>query len=344
MRVEKLTISNFRNHEHFKAHFDKDINLVIGKNGAGKTNILEAIFFMSTTISHRTGSTSDLILKGKDSFSISGKIRDGEMGMDISLSYSKGKGFNAKLNSSKVSRSGLISRFPVVMFAPEDIEMIQGPPEKLRRVINVVMSQIDPAYMRLLIDYNKALVDRNIVLKERDNNSGKDRHLILKTWTNSVNGYALKVSSRRREFTEILNETVHDVIDEIGIKDTIELKYWERPFLGEESIARDIRFAHTTWGPHRETLCFFMNGKNVRKFSSRGEARMAVLVFRLAVWKILKKKIGKQPVVLLDDIFSELDEEKRKLIAARLNNVQSIIATTEIPDDIKGHNISVVAI
>lgn len=334
MIIKELTIINFRNHKNFKINFKEGTNIIVGKNGAGKTNILEAIFLMSTTISHRTNLINDLIKEGKDAFNIMGRINDNSGKLDIGIEYKKGEGLKAGINFSRVKRKALIERFPVVAFSPEDIEMLKGSPDKLRKIMNIINSQIKPPYINYLIRYKKLLKERNILLKEGNIKGNQRAGITLNAWTETLQKYAGKITCARKIFITDLNNIIKVELREIGLDSKLEVKYSTNCFEGDKSIRNDLNFGYTTWGPHRETYSFYLNNKNLRKYGSRGEARIAALVFRLAVWRILKNCSGREPIVLLDDVFSELDEEKRNIIKMRLKNVQSIVTLTEIPADL----------
>ncbi len=328
MFLSDLTLANFRNHADFQTNFSKNANVIVGKNGIGKTNILESIFMLSTTISQRTSFFNELVFHGKDNFLIKGNIIENYGNIDISINYKNSNGIKTFLNSSAVKRRDLLSKFPVVIFSPEDIDMIKGSPDKLRRTLNVVMSQTSSSYVNLLSRYKKILVERNALL--RNINS---RNSSLDAWTDTLIDAAAKLNSMREKFIFELNEIINREINEMGLSKSLKIIYNISNYNGNVSIENDLKKGYTSWGPHRDKYTFYFNNKNLRKYGSRGETRIAALIFRLSIWKIFKEKINEEPIVLLDDVFSELDKEKRRIVERRLKDVQSILALTEIPSD-----------
>ncbi|MFH1416359.1 MAG: DNA replication and repair protein RecF [Elusimicrobiota bacterium] len=335
MFIKELNLINFRNYRNFNIKFSDGTNIITGKNGTGKTNILEAIFLISTTISHRNNILSEITMHDENAFRITGDIINSTGKLTVGLDYKKGEGIRASLNSSAVKKNTLIDRFPVVMFSPEDIEVIKGPPGSLRRMMNIIKAQTDSRFIDILLKYNRILKERNALLKEGYENKGKEFMDGLNVWTKSLLKYAEKISDSRREFIKEINSSIQEETSDMGLKYLLKIKYNINNYNSDKSINDDIACGCTTWGPHRESFCFYLDGKNLRKYGSRGEVRIGALIFRMAAWRILKEKKGKQPIVLLDDVFSELDEEKRHLIESRLDNVQSIMTATEIPAEMK---------
>jgi len=334
LHIKKLTLKNYRSYSGKSFEFNRNLNVITGKNGSGKTNVLESIFLLSTTTSNRTGAVKDLLKKESGYFKVKAVVNDSAGDFDIEVRYEKGRGLKALINSEKVKGADLIDKMPVIMFSPEDIEVIKGAPSAMRRLINISISQVKPGYVDLLMKYRKVLKERNRLLKNQDADfSGRSRRLIG-TWTQMLKKYSDELSGQRRNFTEELNEGIEKEIIKMNISDNYSLSYMHSQCSGK-NIARDLRYGFTTWGAHRDEFVFLKNSRELKRFGSRGETRLAALLLRLALWRMLDENRGKKPVVLLDDVFSELDEEKRKIVGKRLDSVQGIITATEVPPEME---------
>lgn len=335
MYLRKLTIANYRNYIKSRINFNRHLNIIIGGNGKGKTNILESIFVLSTTTSHRTSLNSELIKNGEIAFNIKAEINDSESILNIEVRYDRTMGFRAKMNGNKIKRSELIEKFPVVFFTPEDIEVIKGAPGELRRMININISQINPKYITMLIRYRKILKERNAYLKNINNKEELSiRNTNLKIWTESLLKESEEITKVRRKFIEKINEAIKLESKRMDLSEKFEIKYNPTKFKNNISLMKDLRYGCTTWGIHRDIFTFYKDEFNLKICGSRGEIRLAALIYRMALWKLLKDFKNKAPLVLLDDIFSELDIDKRKKIESSLKETQAIITATEIPDEI----------
>ncbi len=332
MYLKKLSIINFRNYHRKQIKFDKDLNIIIGKNGSGKTNILESIFLLSTTTSHRTHLNTELIKKEEDGFAVRAEIDTDPGIFNVSIKYEKyGKklGLAAEINETAVKKNELIQKFPVVFFSPQDIEIINGPPAPLRRMININIAQIFQDYVAELIVYSKILKERNKLLKTSDINEA-----VLQIWTEMLKKHSIKIIDRRKEFILNINKTIKTESRKMGVKDDISIEY--KPFLynGEKSIKDDLRYGYTTWGSHRDIYDIYKNKISLKNFCSRGELRMIALIYKLSMWELLKQYRNKKPIILLDDVFSELDNENKKILIKRMKEVQIIITAAEMQKEI----------
>lgn len=334
--MNNLNIINFRNYSKKGFKFSEGINIITGKNGTGKTNILEAIFFISTTASHRTNQNSDMLRKNKDLFKIKAKVTDERGNFDLSAQYEQGKGVRAEINSSKAGGEDLIRRFPVVLFSPEDIENIKGPPSKLRRIININICQLRPEYVEMLFKFRRLLKERNKLLKQEETGETEKGKKQLDSWTDIYKKHSIEIKKLRKKFIEKINEAISVECKELGINHKIRIEYYPSDFRYRESIKKDLRYGYTTWGPQRDVYSFFQDDIELKKHGSRGELRIAALIYRIAVWNLLAENKSKEPIVLLDDVFSELDKERRGFISRRIEQVQSIITSTEVPEELKG--------
>ncbi|MBN2406996.1 MAG: DNA replication/repair protein RecF [Elusimicrobia bacterium] len=337
MVIKSLTIINFRNQKKKYLEFGENLNLILGKNGMGKTSILEAIFVLSTTASHRTGVLSDLNRKGEGSFGLKAVTEDIAGLTDFEVKYVKSRGLDIKINGAKAKKCELIEKFPVVLFSPEDIEVIKGPMKNLRRLININIAQSNPSYIDSLIRYNRILRERNSCIRRLGSETlGEEEDINFKVWTDALKKEADRIRSVREDFTMKLYEAMKKEQDLLNISDKISIEYIPSCFSGQKSITSDMKFKYTTWGPHRDAFIFYMNGNKLRNCGSRGETRIAAVIYRMAVWSIIKESVNRNPVIMLDDIFSELDAEKKKKIKNYIRDAQAILTSTEMPHGING--------
>lgn len=335
MRIQKLSIINYRNYKKKKLNFTKDLNIITGRNGTGKTNILESIFFISTTASHRTRLNTELIKKGEGGFNIKAEIVNRKGTYDIQAKYEKDSGLQLKMNSMPEKSNRIIQRFPVVMFSPEDMEIIKGPPSNMRRMININLAQISPGYINEFVSYKKILKERNMLLKDKEIKKDAKKKMALNTWSDMLKKHSEKIIKCRKRFIDEVNESMSSEIEKMGIE---EFKILYNPCkFSQENEKEDIKYGYTTTGPHRDSYDFYKNEEYLKTHGSRGEIRIAALIYRLAMWRLLKKHTDTQPIVLLDDVFSELDEENRIIIKNRVKGVQTIITATRIPEPMSTH-------
>ncbi|MGM0568311.1 MAG: DNA replication/repair protein RecF [Elusimicrobiota bacterium] len=213
MFLKKLHIQNFRNHSSFIAEFRPGINIITGKNGAGKTNILEAIFFLSTSASPRASSYADMMKKGRNYFFIRAGIIEGEKKYTLTAGYASEKGFVAKLNGNRLNRRKLLEIFPVVLFSPEDIDIFKGPPGGMRRLFNINIAQTNNAYIENLLKFRRLLKERNRILKARRPGKAKD----LRAWTSTLVKYAKRIHAMRRDYVGKANKEIQEELKKAGL-------------------------------------------------------------------------------------------------------------------------------
>lgn len=349
MYLEEIRLVNFRNYRHETLSFSSGINVFIGDNAQGKTNLLEAVHVLSTSRSHRTFSDKDLVLWGEDEGSVLGTAYASGIRHQVSIKYRIGAGKSVEINGKRVRRSSeLTSVLATVVFSPEDLQIVKGSPELRRRFLDSQLIQVSAAYRHAYREYTKALQHRNMMLRTygpRLKRSGSD----VVVWDRQITDHGSKLISLRHKAvrqlqrlgddtyrtvaggTERLNlaylstVTDRDEDDEEAIKEDF-LSALERTF--EESIARGI----TVVGPHRDDLAITINGKDTRSFASQGQQRTAVLAMKMAMLQFVEECLGDIPVLLLDDVMSELDEKRRKyLLSVVSDRVQTFITTTS-PD------------
>ena len=331
MILKTLRVQNFRTHSDFILEIGEKSTLISGANGSGKTSLLEAIYFALQGTSFRSSDKEILRNDGSSWFRIDLKdSKDSLRTIIFNDAVQKSKK-QFLVDGNKKARLSANLRIPVVLFEPDDLQLLSGSPTRRRNFLDYFLSQIFPSFQLALTRYNKALKQRNNLLK-RDNVS-KDE---LFPWNLMLAEYGAEIISKRQDFLELLNSKIEEVYFEIsGVKDEIEIDY-----LGEkvskneilailsENIERDKILGYTNFGPHKHDIQFIFNKKPAQNVASRGENRSLVLALKFIETDILADLTSKRPIVLLDDVFSELDDDRQKLLTKHFSKYQTIITST----------------
>jgi len=331
MILKTLRVQNFRTHSDFILEIGEKSTLISGANGSGKTSLLEAIYFALQGTSFRSSDKEILRNDGSSWFRIDLKdSKDSLRTIIFNNAVQKSKK-QFLVDGNKKARLSANLRIPVVLFEPDDLQLLSGSPTRRRNFLDYFLSQIFPSFQLALTRYNKALKQRNNLLK-RDNVS-KDE---LFPWNLMLAEYGAEIISKRQDFLELLNSKIEEVYFEIsGVKDEIEIDY-----LGEkvskneilailsENIERDKILGYTNFGPHKHDIQFIFNKKPAQNVASRGENRSLVLALKFIETDILSDLTSKRPIVLLDDVFSELDDDRQKLLTKHFSKYQTIITST----------------
>lgn len=331
MILKTLRVQNFRTHSDFILEIGEKSTLISGANGSGKTSLLEAIYFALQGTSFRSSDKEILRNDGSSWFRIDLKdSKDSLRTIIFNDAVQKSKK-QFLVDGNKKARLSANLRIPVVLFEPDDLRLLSGSPTRRRNFLDYFLSQIFPSFQLALARYNKALKQRNNLLK-RDNVS-KDE---LFPWNLMLAEYGAEIISKRQDFLELLNSKIEEVYFEIsGIKDEIKIDY-----LGEkvskneilailsENIERDKILGYTNFGPHKHDIQFIFNKKPAQNVASRGENRSLVLALKFIETDILADLTSKRPIVLLDDVFSELDDDRQKLLTKHFSKYQTIITST----------------
>ena len=331
MILKTLRVQNFRTHSDFILEIGEKSTLISGANGSGKTSLLEAIYFALQGTSFRSSDKEILRNDGSSWFRIDLKdSRDSLRTIIFNNAVQKSKK-QFLVDGNKKARLSANLRIPVVLFEPDDLQLLSGSPTRRRNFLDYFLSQIFPSFQLALARYNKALKQRNNLLK-RDNVS-KDE---LFPWNLMLAEYGAEIISKRQDFLELLNSKIEEVYFEIsGVKDEIKIDY-----LGEkvskneilailsENIERDKILGYTNFGPHKHDIQFIFNKKPAQNVASRGENRSLVLALKFIETDILADLTSKRPIVLLDDVFSELDDDRQKLLTKHFSKYQTIITST----------------
>lgn len=340
MYVKKLKLINYRNYDNLEIDLGRHVNVFMGDNAQGKTNILEAIYYCGFAKSHRTSKDKELI-NWKDEISFVGlSVGRERLDKKIDINILKDGKKVVRVNSIKISKIGeLFGVFNVVMFSPEDLRIIKDSPGVRRKFIDMELCQLDQKYYYNLVQYNKVMNERNSILKNR--NLDKDMLDIYDLQLAMFGAYIIK---KRLEYLDSLNKYSKGIHSDITSgKETIEFKYISTIKKTEDiqdqfySILnknrnRDIEKGITSHGPHRDDFSVYINGVDTKSFGSQGQQRTAVLTMKFASLKIIKEKTGEYPVLLLDDVLSELDFNRKRYVLSSIKDIQTIITCTGIED------------
>ena len=337
MIVKEIELKNFRNYKALDLSFDEHINILYGDNAQGKTNILESIYMCSTTKSHRSNKDVELINFDKKEGHIKLHIEKGGKSYRIDVHLKKNKSKGIAINGIPIKKaSDLFGVFNVIFFSPEDLSIIKSGPSERRRFLDIELCQLDKIYVHNLINYNKILNQRNKLLKDIYNNSS----LIdtLDVWDMQLASYGREIISRRQKFVEDINLILEPIHRKITNGEKIKIEYnnnCEEDLIYDNLLKnreRDLKYKVTSVGPHRDDMSFISNDINLRTYGSQGQQRTAALSLKLSEIELVKKQIGDTPVLLLDDVMSELDSSRQKHLLESLDDIQTIITCTGLDD------------
>ena len=330
--IKNLVLTNFRNHKSYSIDF-ADITIFIGKNGIGKTNILEAVWMLADGRSWRTKSDLEVILWNEDFAKISA---DDKMELVLQKnSEMKPPPKTLKINGVKHRLIDLFGKMPAILFSPEEIQMISGAPNLRRRFLDICLAQVDRKFALALLDYTRVLKGRNKLLSLIKHGKGKPDELDF--WDEKLAIIGTYIIKKRKVLIKFFNQNLSQTYQEISGKSE-ELKLTYKGTVEEDrfleyliaSRENEINQELTTHGPHRDDFIINLNSKSLAETGSRGEFRSAVLSLKILELKYLQEQIDEKPILLLDDIFSELDSERRVHLAKIVSNQQTIITTTDL--------------
>ena len=352
MKIKQIKLINFRNLENVELNFINNINIIIGGNGAGKTNILEAVYLNSLTKSFRANNDIELIKFNKDFLTIKTTIKENSYSEKVLYNIDK---ISKKiyLNSNKITKlSEYIGKYPVVISTPEDVLMIKTSPSNRRDVLNISICQFNKEYFKTLNEYNKLLKLRNDYLKRILVNSNSDMKY-FEIITNKLIEKAIYIYIERNKYINSINSYLGSIFEHICLNKNLILKYSPNVDIREyddESISKilhkkfkrdfnkEISLGMTISGPHRDDFNFYLDNKDMKFYSSEGQKKMAVISYKLAEMKLFQEQEDKKPIILLDDLFSELDiKNKNRLVKYIPEDLQVIITS----NDLKGINKSI---
>lgn len=338
MKIHHLKLLNFRNYEKMEVSFSPKYNIIFGNNGSGKTNLVESIYVLALTKSFRGTVDKILLMNSKDVCRIEGEVSDKYTNKYKLILKDGGK--KVKINNTKVDKlSDYISQISVVLFNPDDLRFIKDSPTIRRKAINLEISQINNSYLKNLNMYNKLLKQRNSYLKTTNINANSSSEF-LTILTNKLVDYGEKIYESRRKYINLLNQKIGELYNSIcGIQD-LKLEYitdykdFDRDKIlkkYQDNLNRDIILGKTTVGIHHDDIKFKLEGYNIKDYGSEGQQKNAIIAYKLTELEIFYQIRGNYPILILDDLFSELDRFKINNILNLINDdIQTFITTTEI--------------
>ncbi|MEW8956778.1 DNA replication/repair protein RecF [Clostridium sp.] len=340
MYVKYLQLKDYRNYELLSIDLVKGVNVFKGDNAQGKTNVLESIYYCGFGKSHRTSKDKELIRWDKENSIINLHVSRERLDKKININILKNGKKAITINSIKINKiSELIGTFNVVMFSPEDLRVVKESPGVRRKFIDMEISQLNPKYYHSLVQYNKVLNERNIILKKRTSDSA-----MIDIYDEQLSSFGEYIIKKRLEYLNKLNIHGKDIHRDItSNKEDIEFRYITSVDLSKDikenlksnlaaNRKKDIDKGNTSVGPHRDDLGIYLNQIDAKSFGSQGQQRTAVLTMKFASLKIIKELTGEYPVLLLDDVLSELDINRKKYILSSIDDIQTIITCTGIED------------
>ena len=348
MKIRSLKLKNYRNYSLLKLDFDDAANIFYGDNAQGKTNILEAVYLSGTTKSHRGTKDRDLIRFGEEESHIEAVVEKNGIEYQLDMHLKKNSPKGIAINKMPIRRaSELFGIVNLVFFSPEDLNIIKSGPSERRRFIDMELSQLDRVYLSDLGNYNRVVNQRNRLLK--DMKPGPDKSLMdtLEIWELQLIQYGNRIVERRKLFIQEVNEIISSIHKKLtGEKEDIQVIY--EPSNGnltlEQALVknreRDIRIKSTSVGPHRDDICFMAGDLDIRRFGSQGQQRTAALSLKLSEIELVKQVINDTPVLLLDDVLSELDKHRQNYLLDSINDIQTLITCTGV-EDFVNHRFSI---
>ena len=341
MIVKSLELNNYRNYETLHINFEAGTNILYGNNAQGKTNILESIYLGGTTKSHRGSKDKEIIRFEEEESHIRIFVEKKEKQFQIDMHLKKNRSKGIAINRIPIKKaSELFGILNIVFFSPEDLNIIKNGPSERRRFMDAELCQLDKIYLSDLAKYNKILNQRNKLLK--DIYFRPDLKDTLSVWDMQLVEYGKKIVIARQKFVNNLNAIVTDIHNNIsGGKEQMVLSYepnvtaeeFEKKL--ENAKEKDLKSGQTTTGPHRDDLSFTIKGIDIRKFGSQGQQRTCALSLKLAEIQLVKQVIKDTPVLLLDDVLSELDSNRQNYLLNNICDTQTIITCTGLDEFIR---------
>ena len=336
MRIDRLTLQNFRNYTEQSVAFAEDCNVIVGENAQGKTNLIEAVVYLSCARSGRARTDRELIRFGEETARLHGEIFSREREFVVEMDLFSGKRRKIQINQVPAKRaSELTGVLGTVFFCPEDLDIIRRGPGVRRHFLDMDISRINSLYLNQLLGYNKVLESRNKLLKKINFDRKESDIKTLDILDEQLVSLGIEVINERIKYIEKLNVLISSIHASLSGK-TEDGKIIYEPQTTIEIFAKelerqrekDIRTGQTNTGPHRDDFTFSVNGADVKKYGSQGQKRTAALSLKLAQIDIAKNMTGELPVLLLDDVLSELDFKRQSFLLERIGNMQTIITCT----------------
>lgn len=344
MIVKSLLLNNFRNHSDTSIYFSDRFNIIYGNNGQGKTNILEAIYLCAAGRSHRTAKDAEIVQFGTNFYLVETEVKTKGLQKNINIQYFIDQKKQIKINEIPLKKFGsLMGNLYAVLFSPEDLFIVKQGPSERRRFVDITLSQIRPAYFYDLQVMSKILKQRNILLKNLQSNAGLMD--TVDVWDEKLADVAASIIIMRREFAHRLSELANRQHKFLTVeKENISFEYNSSFHVSEDddkkkivsnykkqlqkTLSRDIITGYTSIGPHRDDYDILINGSSLKLYGSQGQQRSSVLSLKIAEIELMHLETGEYPVLLLDDVMSELDENRQKYLMNSIKDVQTFITCT----------------
>ncbi|OPL17525.1 MAG: hypothetical protein AVO38_00650 [delta proteobacterium ML8_D] len=368
MYLKKLELKNYRNYSQVNLGFDKNTILILGNNGNGKTNLLESVYYLSTGKSHKTYSQDEIIKWGTNYSTIKaiiGSETDKQPDCFIEIELRKNNGTRIKIDKAhQRKKSDFTSLLPSVIFSPDDLKIIKSGPSERRNFLDGVLEKIDGSYYKQRLQYQKIVAQRSSLIKSMSGEFNRGSNSTLEVWDDNIVRYGIDIIKKRCSLLNELKTEFKNYMRSFFKGSSVDIFYifsWDREDMQsnhtnysgssagvrnnfargnlrklfyrrlKENIKRDLQYKTTTIGPHRDDFIILMNGGNIRFFGSQGQQRIASISLKLCELDILKKKAKEDPVLLLDDVFSELDIERKKLLVKAIGKkFQTFVTATNI--------------
>lgn len=346
MFIKSIQLDGYRNYKNATVYFDKGTNILFGDNAQGKTNVLESIYMCATTKSHKGAKDKEVIGFDENEAHITLYLEKNSDEIKIDMLLRKDKAKVVAINGSKIRKATeLLGILNVVLFSPEDLSIIKNGPAERRRFIDMELCQLDGIYLYNLSKYNKIIDQRNRLIKDSYLNS--ELLDTLNIWDQQLVLYGTPIIEKRKKFIEELNVIINEVHSKltngrenlvISYEPDVEALNFEKEL--SKNRNKDIKLKQTGAGPHRDDFSFVVNGIDIRKYGSQGQQRTAALSLKLSEIEIVKKVTGQTPVLLLDDVLSELDSNRQNYLLKTIGDIQTIITCTGL-DDFVNNNFSI---
>lgn len=343
MFIQSLELKNYRNYDELSMNFSSGTNLLYGDNAQGKTNILESIYLAATTKSHRGSKDREMIQFHADEAHIRLQYQKQGIAHQLDMHLKKNRAKGVAIDRIPIRRSSdLLGQIPVIFFSPEDLKIIKNGPSERRKFMDLELSQLESLYLYYLSKYNKILMQRNNLLKQ----IRFQEHLIdtLEAWDIQMVKYGSEIIRYRQEFIRHLNLIICGIHKHLtGQQEEMKIEYENSAaydtFLTELTKKRnvDLKYATTNIGPHRDDIKFLVNGIDIRRFGSQGQQRTAALSLKLAQIQLVKEVLKDSPILLLDDVLSELDSHRKVYLLEGIKNIQTFITCTGLDEFIHQH-------
>lgn len=341
MFVNSLELSHYRNYNSLSITFNPGITILYGDNAQGKTNILEAVYLCATTKSHRGSKDKEIIQFGEEESHLRIKLTKNDIGHKIDMHLRRNKSKGVAIDGQVIRKSGeLFGIIHIIFFSPEDLGLIKNAPSERRKFMNLELCQLNKLYYHNYVNYNKALNQRNTLLKQIY--FKPELADTLDMWDDYLVEYGKGIIEEREQFIARLNDIVKGIHSHLtGGREDIEIAYEKNVTIEDyENVMKskretDLKYQSTQTGPHRDDICFYINGVDVRRFGSQGQQRTAALSLKLAEIELVKSVIHDNPILLLDDVMSELDSSRKSYLLDSIKEIQTIVTCTGYDDFIK---------